>query len=152
MAADLRKTADTIYEVLTKQQYDRLPEVFTQDYVEHEVLPGSTKTGIEAAKEALSIYHAAFSNLTFRILDFFTDGTRVCCRIQMTGTHTGELMGMPASGNQISIEGCDIAVVAADGRVREHWGFFQEGQMMAQIATIPQQASVDLTQGATTKV
>jgi steroid delta-isomerase-like uncharacterized protein len=152
MAADLRKTADTIYEVLTKQQYDRLSEVFTEDYVEHEILPGSTKTGLEALKEALSAYHSAFSNLRFELLHFFTDGTNVCCRVQMTGTHTGELMGMPASGHQISIEGCDIGVVAADGRCREHWGFFQESQLMAQIATVPQQASVDLTQGATTKV
>lgn len=38
----------------------------------------------------------------------------------MTGTHHGELMGIPATGKTVELGGTDIIRVQ-DGKIAEHW-------------------------------
>ncbi|MEJ0057667.1 MAG: ester cyclase [Bacteroidota bacterium] len=45
----------------------------------------------------------------------------VTTRKILSGTHTGDLLGAPASGKKIEIEVIDI-VRLLDGRYAEHWG------------------------------
>jgi predicted ester cyclase len=42
-------------------------------------------------------------------------------RITMTGTHTGDFWGIPATGKRVEFTGIYIVRIAG-GRIVEHWG------------------------------
>lgn len=64
--------------------------------------------------------HAATSDLRLHIHETFGDGERLAVRYTVTGTHTGELMGIPPTGREFSITGITI-MHFEDGRVIERW-------------------------------
>ncbi len=63
--------------------------------------------------------------------DVFSAGNRVVVRSLMSGTHTGEFMGHPATGKRFTYQQIHIFRVN-DGKVAEHWanrddvGLFQQ--------------------------
>jgi steroid delta-isomerase-like uncharacterized protein len=76
-----------------------------------------SKEAVEAMYKAM---HAATSGLRLDIHETFGDGDRLAARYTVAGTHTGELMGIPATGRPISITGITI-MKFEDGRVAERW-------------------------------
>ena len=64
--------------------------------------------------------HGATSDLRLDIHETFGDGERLAARYTVTGIHTGELMGIPATGRAISITGITI-MHFENGRVVERW-------------------------------
>ena len=100
-------------------RYDLAAESVTADYIDHEAPPG-TPTGPEGANAVLRWLRGAFADLSYEILDAFSDGDRVAMRIATRGTHTGEFMGKPATGRQFNIESIHIYRIA-NGKVAEHW-------------------------------
>ena len=52
------------------------------------------------------------------------------------GTHTGNFMGVPATGKQIAIEAIDILRLV-DSKVVEHWGVMDTFGLMQQLGVIP---------------
>ena len=65
-----------------------------------------------------------------------TDGDRFASRTTVTGTHTGDLMGMPATGRRISVEAVDIGRVH-DGQAAERWGGLNMYALLTQLGVIP---------------
>jgi predicted ester cyclase len=54
----------------------------------------------------------------------------------VTGTHTGDLMGMPATGQRISVEAVDIGRIE-NGQATERWGGLNMYSMLTQLGVIP---------------
>lgn len=63
----------------------------------------------------------AFPDLRVEVLDQIAEGDQVTSRKRITGTHLGELMGIPATGRSVAIDVIDI-VRLRDGKYLEHWG------------------------------
>jgi predicted ester cyclase len=51
-------------------------------------------------------------------------------------THTGEFMGIPATGKRITYPGIDILRIAG-GKVVDRWGYFDDMGMMQQMGVLP---------------
>jgi predicted ester cyclase len=64
------------------------------------------------------------------------EGDLVAGPWRATGTHQGELMGIPATGKPISISGMGMDRVV-DGKIVESWGNWDAMGMMAQLGVIP---------------
>ena len=54
----------------------------------------------------------------------------------MTGKHVGEAMGIPPSNQDVSIRGMEIWRVA-NGKVAEHWGVVDIGDVLEKAGLIP---------------
>lgn len=65
-------------------------------------------------------FFAATSDLRLDIHDTFGHEDKLAARYTVTGTHTGELMGIPPTGREISITGITI-MHFEDGKVVERW-------------------------------
>jgi steroid delta-isomerase-like uncharacterized protein len=65
-------------------------------------------------------FHAATSDLRLDIHETLGDGDRLAVRYTVTGTHTGELMDIPPTGQEISMTGITI-MHFENGRVVERW-------------------------------
>ena len=68
-----------------------------------------------------NVLRPALSALKVTIHDQLAEGGKVTTRKTLTGVHTGTLMGIPATGQPVSIDVIDIVRIE-DGRYAEHWG------------------------------
>jgi steroid delta-isomerase-like uncharacterized protein len=111
-----------------------LESLFADDVVDHNAFPGQAP-GREGIEETLVAYRAAFPNLTLTNDDIVVGSDRVVLRWTARGTHEGELMGIPASGAEVTMTGIDILRVE-NGKVVERWGEFNGLELMQQIGVV----------------
>ena len=117
-----------------------LDEILTPNFVDHEEGPPGTPDGIDGVKAFVTMFREAFPDMQVSIEDVMEDDDRVAVRATMTGTHEGELMGVPPSGNRVRLEMIDIVRIE-DGRCAEHWGAADNLSLMQQIGAIPEAAA-----------
>ena len=82
------------------------------------------------------MYRAAFPNLRMEPEDILASGDKVVARVRATGTHEGELIGMPATGRSVDVQLIDIMRFDEDGLVAEHWGVVDVLAMMQQLGVV----------------
>lgn len=91
------------------------------DFVNHAAPPGAP-SGPEGMWNTFErVLRPALGTLTVHIHEQLCDGDKVTTRKTITGVHTGELMGIPATGRAVAIDVIDIVRVRA-GQYAEHWG------------------------------
>ncbi|MDX6225159.1 MAG: hypothetical protein QOE64_1535 [Frankiales bacterium] len=151
MAHNYRKLAAQVYDIFARGAVKELPSVFAADFIEHEQLPGSQTTGMAAVQEWIEATKTGISDISYRLDSVVGQGDEAVCRVQLTGTHTGELFGAPATGNAIDVMILDWVRISDDGKVVEHWGAFQESHLMAQLGIATAPAAIDLTTPAATR-
>ena len=61
---------------------------------------------------------------------------REAARTILSGTHSGEFMGIPATESTVEFESIDI-IRLSDGKVAEHWGVTDALTLMQQIGAVP---------------
>ena len=132
-AATVRRS----YDLLNAGDVDRFGELLADDFVDHEEMPGLAPTK-EGALEFFRMYLAAFPDLHMDPQDILTSGDKVVVRARITGTHQGEMMGMPATGKSIDVQLIDILRFGDDGLAHEHWGVFDQMKMMQQLGVVPE--------------
>lgn len=106
-----------------------------EDFVEHEEVPGMGNTR-DTPREFFKMMQAAFTGFRVDVHDLLQDGDKVVARVSFVGTHTGEFMGVPASGNPVSINAIDILQVRGDQCVA-HWGVMDMAGALAQMGAAP---------------
>jgi steroid delta-isomerase-like uncharacterized protein len=107
-------------------------ELIAADAVAHDPAQPEEARGPEGFKQTIELYRTAFPDLTFTIDEIFCDGDLVCTRWSTTGTHDGDLMGIPATGNHITSSGISIDRVV-DGKVVENWVQWDNLGLMQQV-------------------
>ena len=133
---DHAQTMRRLYDLLNAGDVDGFGEGMAADFVDHEELPGlePTKEGVIAF---FRMYLAAFPDLNMSVEDVVSSGDKVVARVRATGTHQGDLMGMPATGKSIDVQMIDIIRFRDDGLASEHWGVFDTMTMMQQLGAVP---------------
>lgn len=89
--------------------------------------------------QVIAGFRTAFPDIRSTVEDVIAEGDRVVVRWSGTGTQTGELMGVPASGRPVTTTGTVILRVA-DGLIAECWDLFDALGVMQQIGAIPEPA------------
>jgi steroid delta-isomerase-like uncharacterized protein len=107
-------------EIYNRNELDRLTEVLSEDLLTPNILPG-IPPGLEGAKTAHRIMLAGFPDYQTIIEEMIAEGDQVAARIKMTGTHSGEFMGVPATGKRVAYTGMYMVRIA-NGKIVEHWG------------------------------
>ena len=79
---------------------------------------------------------AGFADLTVDILDQFESGDKVATRLAWSGTHTGDLNGIPPTGRTFRSEAIVIDRVV-NGQIKERWDVSDMLSMMQQLGVIP---------------
>ncbi len=112
-------------------------DLYTDDVAVHG-LPGSEgaldKQGVIGFYRA---FWAACPGATVEPLDMFDAGDRVAVRLRLRGTQSGELMGIPASGNEFDVEQITIFALDGEGRCTERWVRLDELRFLQQIGAMP---------------
>lgn len=123
-------------EAFNAGRLDVTDELVASDYVGHDPSLPEDVHGPAGVRELIAGYRAAFPDIQVTIEDQIADGDRVVTRWRATGTHKGELMGMPATGKQATVMGITIDRIA-DGRIAESWDNWDTLGLMQQLGAIP---------------
>ena len=121
-------------EALNLGRFDRLKDLLTDEFVDHEELRGipPTRDGLE---QKYTLLRAGFSDFGFTIEDLFSAEDRVAARVTVRGTHDGEFMGRPATGRSFAVTSVGVFRIAG-GRIAEHWGVFDQLAMLGQLGAL----------------
>lgn len=134
---DPRSLAHDIYALISKQDLEGFLSRVADDVVEHEPPPiPNPPTGKAAVRMWFETLFAAFPDLTMTADDTIVEGDKVAIRARATGTHQGELMGIPATGRAVDVPLIDI-MRFRDGQIIEHWGIVDNAAMMEQLGAMP---------------
>jgi predicted ester cyclase len=126
-------TLHGLYEAINTGDLALLDKYVAPGYIEH----SDGFQGVEPFKQQITAFRAAFPDLRVTIEDLLlADGGRFASRTTVTGTHTGDLMGMPPTGRHISVEAVDIGRIA-DGQAQERWGGLNMYALLTQLGVIP---------------
>jgi steroid delta-isomerase-like uncharacterized protein len=109
-----------------------------EDFVEHEEVPGMGTTR-DTPRQLFKMLHTAIEDFHIDVHDLLQDGDKVVARVSFVGTHTGDFMGVPASGNQVHIDAIDVLQFRGD-QVVEHWGVMDMAGALAQMGAAPSAA------------
>ena len=123
-------------EIINTGDFDKADEVISPDLVDHEETPFPVPPGIEGFKQGFSTFREVFPDLRMDVQDMIAEGDKVVARLTVHGTHQGEFMGMPPTGNPIEVTATDIFRIG-DGKIVDHWGNFDDLGMMQQLGAIP---------------
>lgn len=113
-----------------------IDEVYAADYVLHDPSQPEPVVGTQGVHEFIANVGAAFPDLHVTIDDLVTEGDRVVQRLTARGMHQGEFLGVPASGNDVSIWLIVISRMAG-GKVAEEWQLIDALTLMQQIGAVP---------------
>jgi steroid delta-isomerase-like uncharacterized protein len=122
-------------EVWNKHNPDAIDEIYAPDFVHHNAPPG-TPNDLAGHKALVAMYLGAFPDLKTTIDILVAEGDIVVERSTGTGTHTGELMGIPATGKRMTVTTIAIARIAG-GKIAELWSEVDAMGMMQQLGVIP---------------
>ena len=125
-------------EVLSQGNVGKVDDLVTDDVIDHEPFPGQPD-GIDGVRQFVGMMSTAFSDLKATIGPSLESGDLASAQVTITGRHTGEFMGVPASDKEFEIEAIDIIRVE-DGKCAEHWGVTDNMALMQQIGAIPEPA------------
>jgi steroid delta-isomerase-like uncharacterized protein len=123
-------------EMLGEGNIEKLDEFVTDDVVDHEQgMPGQPE-GKEGIAFFVNAMRESFSDLKGTVGVSLESGDLASAQVTITGRHTGEFMGVPASGKSFEIQSIDIIRIE-DGKCAEHWGVTDNMALMQQIGAVP---------------
>jgi steroid delta-isomerase-like uncharacterized protein len=123
-------------EVWGAYDLENVEKYFAADYVDHTALPG-LPPGREGVKATVNMFASALSDTKLVIDDQIAEGDKVVTRWTSTTTHTGEFLGIPATGKRIKVTGIGISRFEG-GKVVESWTEYDSIGMMQQLGVVPQ--------------
>jgi predicted ester cyclase len=121
-------------EVQTGHNVDVITELFAPDFVNRTRPTAPDRDGL---KRVHSLLLSALPDASVTIHELVAEGDLVVARKTWRGTHRGELLGIPPTGKQVTLEIIDISRIR-DGKIVEHWSEGgAEREMLEQLGVTP---------------
>src|SRR4051812_43869758 len=90
------KSVSAYYAALSDGHFSALDTLLTDEYEEHELVPGVPPTR-DGLKQKYTLLRGGFSDFAFAVEDVVVAGDRAAVRVTVRGTHDGPFMGRPAT-------------------------------------------------------
>ena len=126
-----------VEEVFVRGNADTMEDLVTDDFRSHAWAKDfGIPDGPEGVRQFIAIMESAFSNVDVRVEDVLAEGGKVAVRYVYEADHTGELMGIEATGKRIRLPGIFIARVE-EGKLAEYWRQEDHLGLMQQLGAMP---------------
>jgi steroid delta-isomerase-like uncharacterized protein len=112
-----------------------LDDLLASDFRDHSQ-PEGLPPGPEGHRQYLQQFRSAFSDMHNEAEDILVDEDKVAVRWSVRGTHSGDLMGIAATGRSISLTGITIYRLE-NGKIAESWAESNQLGLMQQLGVVP---------------
>lgn len=102
---------------------------------ESDTLPEPVRSR-EGVLQLMQMYVRAFPDLHFELDQTLASGEYVVARYTATGTHRGELMGIPATNKAAKTRGCTVTRIQ-NGKFVQSWVYWDSGHLLRQLGVLP---------------
>ena len=124
-----------VEEAFNRGNLDMADEVYAPSFISHES-GGPVDRSPEYVKNFVNMYRSAFPNGHTTIEDVVAEGDEVAYRWTYRGTHQGDLMGIPPTGQDVTITGITIDRISG-GKIEAEWNNFDQLGMLQQLGVVP---------------
>lgn len=129
-APDHKSTVRRMFEeVINLGKIDVVDDLFHPDF------QTTTQQGTfdrDGFKQFVSAWRGGLPDIVCEVSDPIVEGDRVAWSVRARGTHTGDFMGMPATGRSVDFDSLNIAEFR-DGLAYRHTAIMDVGRMMEQL-------------------
>jgi steroid delta-isomerase-like uncharacterized protein len=133
---DARRLITRYFEEVWNQGHlDTLDELLTPDYLNHSPSTPYPPRGPAGLKPIVAAMRDAVPDLHYDILDMVVAADKAAVFVRVTGTQTGPLFGLPASGKRIDVRQMQIEWIE-NGRIAQHWRITDELTLLRQLGAI----------------
>lgn len=98
-------------------------------------IAGSPPMNLAEHQQFAQMFYGGFPDLSHTVDDTIAEGDKVVVRFTIRGTHTGDFMGIPATGKPTTIGAIAIFHVV-DGKIVELRGQFDQMGMLQQLGVM----------------
>jgi steroid delta-isomerase-like uncharacterized protein len=112
-----------------------IDELFAPDAVSRG-LPGGDRTGPDAFKPFFHSFRSAFPNVRIEVTQTVTEGDICVVHCEVTGTHTGDGLGVAPTHRSVRFSGMTMARVV-NGRIQEAWNAYDFLSLYQQLGIDP---------------
>jgi predicted ester cyclase len=122
-------------EIWCKRRYDLIDDLISDDFVDHVEAQGLEGSGRARYLASAQMVHEAFSDYHEEPKFTVADQEKAVSYARVTGTHDGDLMGLPPTGRKIDVHTIGIRRFV-DGQVVERWGIGDSLTQMQQLGVL----------------
>ena len=122
-----------VEQVINNGDFPVLDEVIHPNYVYRS--PDQVIQGPEALRDLFTAYRTAFPDLHIEIEDLVSADNKTVISFTLSGTHEGDLMGMPATGRQVKVSGMTLSHFE-NGKIVEEWELLDQLTLFQQIGIV----------------
>jgi steroid delta-isomerase-like uncharacterized protein len=120
---------------------DGVAACYAEDAVLTDVGLPDPLRGRAAIRDSVAGYMAAFSDFHAEdIGEPIVSGNRAAQEWKVTGTHDGDLMGIPPTGKSATTYGCGTAEFGDDGLIHSAGNYWNAAALMQQLGLMPEVA------------
>ncbi|SRR6266508_2691899 len=127
---------DATYAAWNAHDADAVAAVFAEDAVTRDAGSADVAVGRAAVRERAEWLFAAFPDLRLERVDLVIDGPRHADRWVLSGTHSGDLLGLAPTGRPVRVEGATFTVLGDDGLVAEDHHYMDLAGLLTQLGAI----------------
>ena len=109
-------------------------KIVAADYYNHDA--PDPNIGSDGVKASVTMFKKAFPDAELKIAFQLAEGDKVTTRYQWSGTHQGEIFGIPATGRQVNFTST-VTFRIADGKIHEAWQNSDQWGAMQQLGVTP---------------
>jgi steroid delta-isomerase-like uncharacterized protein len=104
---------------------ERVIGLLIEDHLYEDVALAVINHGAAETRQFFEGAYSAFPDLQFTLTGVIVNRETAALEWKMTGTHKGDLPGMPATGKPFSVRGVTVLDIAGDKirAVRDYWDF-----------------------------
>jgi steroid delta-isomerase-like uncharacterized protein len=132
--ARIQAANDDTYDAWNAHDPDAVASVFAEDAVLIDMGGGEPLEGREAIRTRAAELLEAFSDFHLERLQLLIDPPSNADRWRVTAVHSGDFLGIRATGRTISVEGCTFSDFGDDGLVVRDVNFWDVPGLLAQLS------------------
>lgn len=123
-----------IDEVWNKRDFSRADQYWGPEFVN--VFNPEAGKGPVAMRNQVDYFIQAFESFRFELKDILVEGDKVAIWFEISGKHTGELFGIPATNREVRFREAAWYTIK-DGKLHEVFPFVDWNQLFSQLGTYP---------------
>ena len=120
-------------EIVNQGKFDVIDELFDPDF---QTLTPQGEMDLAGFKDYVATWRAGFPDVHCEVSNVVESGDKIAWAIRATGTHTGDFMGIPPSGQQIDFDSLNIGTLR-NGKAYRHHVVMDTLKLMTQLGVVP---------------
>ncbi len=131
-AKDMKAMAERIPEIWNKEgNLAVIDELYSPEIVRH-TISNQDQVGLDAYKDWVTSSRTTYTDINVKTDQVFVEDDRVLWNWTWTGTNTGPLGELPATGKKVQVSGVFILRIV-DGKIVEEWQYWNNALVLTQL-------------------